>query len=102
MRKKPIEFFHTYRAWQGDSGQWYVVSNLTSPHTVVCTHPDRESARNHARDLNALWLEEFYATRRASAHEHSQPHCTYRSESLVSQLRSSLAGIVSYLRYRFR
>jgi len=54
MQKKPSEFFHTYRPWQGESGTWYVLSNLTSYPTRVSQHPDEESARDHARVLNGI------------------------------------------------
>ena len=54
MQRKPSEFFHTYRPWQGESGTWYVLSNLTSYPTSVSEHPDEESARDHARVLNGI------------------------------------------------
>ena len=54
MQRKPSEFFHTYRPWQGESGTWYVLSNLTSYPTRVSQHPDEESARDHARVLNGI------------------------------------------------
>ena len=54
MQRKPSEFFHTYRPWQGESGTWYVLSNLTSFPTRVSQHPDEESARDHARVLNGI------------------------------------------------
>ena len=54
MQRKPSEFFHTYRPWQGESGTWYVLSNLTSYPTRVSQHPDQESARDHARVLNGI------------------------------------------------
>ena len=54
MQRKPSEFFHTYRPWQGESGTWYVLSNLTSYPTRVSQHPDEESARDRARVLNGI------------------------------------------------
>ena len=54
MQRKPSEFFHTYRPWQGESGTWFVLSNLTSYPTRVSQHPDEESARDHARVLNGI------------------------------------------------
>jgi len=54
MQRKPSEFFHTYRPWQGESGTWYVLSNLTSYPTRVSQHPDEKSARDHARVLNGI------------------------------------------------
>ena len=54
MQRKPSEFFHTYRPWQGESGTWYVLSNLTSFPTRVSQHPDEKSARDHARVLNGI------------------------------------------------
>lgn len=54
MQRKPYEFFHTYRPWQGESGTWYVLSNLTSDPTRVSQHPDEESARENARVLNGI------------------------------------------------
>ena len=102
MQKKPSEFFHTYRPWQGESGTWYVLSNLTSYPTRVSQHPDEESARDHARILNGIWEQAPDETRRASWFSLPLLPNTYRISNPVDQSKSFLAGIALYCRSLFQ
>jgi hypothetical protein len=102
MQRKPSEFFHTYRPWQGESGTWYVLSNLTSYPTRVSQHPDEESARDHARVLNGIWEQERGETRQAWRLFPPPLLYSYRSESLACQLKNFWVDIALYFRYLFR
>ena len=102
MQRKPSEFFHTYRPWQGESGTWYVLSNLTSYPTRVSQHPDEESARDHARVLNGIWEQAPDETRRAFSRVLPLLPNTYRISNPVDQSKSFLVGIALYFRYLFQ
>lgn len=102
MQRKPSEFFHTYRPWQGEGGTWYVLSNLTSYPTRVSQHPDEKSARDHARILNDIWKQAPDEIRLASLLSLPQLPNTYRISNPVDQSKSFLAGIALYFRSLFR
>ena len=102
MQRKPSEFFHTYRPWQGESGTWYVLSNLTSYPTRVSQHPDEESARDHARVLNGIWEQEHGGTRPAFSRVLPLLLNTYRISRPLYQSKSLLAGIGLYFRSLFQ
>ena len=84
MQRKPSEFFHTYRPWQGESGTWYVLSNLTSYPTRVSQHPDEESARDHARVLNGIRNKERFCYQLTMTPNRSAPKSAVIQKNAVN------------------
>lgn len=101
-RKIPTsDYFETYRPFSRDGVDWYVISNLTWNPEPVAKHPDKASARNHARHLNALWREGFDANYQASLRVPHQPPDNLDNASLLRKLKSLLAGTLLFLCSQF-
>jgi len=101
-KKTPLyDYFETYRPFSRDGADWYVISNLTWNPKFIVKHSDEESARNHARRLNELWREEFYASPQASCDAPDQPPHKSDNVSLLKRLKSLLVDTLLLIRYRF-
>ena len=93
-------YFHTYIPAQNRLGVWMVYENATGK--IFGRFQTENEADSHARVLNDTWVQEFYETRPASEHAPAPHPYMYRSESLLSQLKSFRVDIALYCRYLFR
>ena len=104
MNKKipKFHYFETYRPFTRNGRDWYVLSNLTWNPTVISKHPDEASARDHARHLNELWREGFYANLQASCYVPARPPDKLGNASPWHRLKSLLADTLLSIRSRFQ
>jgi len=104
MNKKlsPSDYFQTYRPFSRNGVDWFVISNLTWDPQFISKHPDEDSARDHARHLNALWRERFYGNHQASVRVLFQPPDNLDNASPLRKLKNLLAGTLLFLRSQFQ